>query len=52
VTLRFFTPPPDARFYAGIDLHARSLFLAVLDRARQERLARHLTAPPALLLRR
>jgi hypothetical protein len=25
--MRYFQPPADARFYAGVDLHARSLFL-------------------------
>jgi len=32
--LRYFQPSPDSRFYAGIDWHARSLFLVVLDRVR------------------
>jgi transposase len=49
--MRFFTPPPDARFYAGIDLHARSLFLCVLDRGGQERFARNLAAAPAPFLK-
>jgi transposase len=49
--MRFFTPPPDARFYAGVDLHARSLFLAVLDRDGQERLARNLAAAPGPFLK-
>ena len=49
--MRFFTPPPDARFYAGVDLHARSLFLCVLDRDGQERLARNLAAAPAPFLK-
>jgi transposase len=48
--MRFFTPPPDARFYAGIDLHARSLLLAVLGRDGRERLARNLTAAPGPFL--
>src|SRR6516162_4088502 len=48
--MRFFTPPPDARFYAGIDLHARSLFLCVLDRDGHERLARNLAAAPGPFL--
>jgi hypothetical protein len=38
--MRCFQPPPQTRFYAGVDLHARSLFLAVLDRDGQERFAR------------
>jgi transposase len=48
--MRFFQPPADARFYAGIDLHARSLFLCVLDRDGQQRLARNLTAAPGPFL--
>src|SRR5262245_45510999 len=44
--MRFFTPPPGARFYAGVDLHARSLFLAVLDRDGQARFGRNLPAAP------
>ena len=27
--MRFFQPSSDTRFYAGVDLHARSLFLVV-----------------------
>jgi hypothetical protein len=30
-TMRSFQPPLDTRFYAGVDLHTRSLFLVVLD---------------------
>src|SRR5437764_9255930 len=48
--MRYFTPAPDTRFYAGIDLHARSLFLAVLDHAGQTRYARNLPAAPAPFL--
>src|SRR5689334_19713338 len=48
--MRCFQPPPETRFYAGVDLHARSLFLSVLDRDGQERLARNLTAAPAPFL--
>jgi transposase len=44
--VRYFQPPADTRFYGGIDLHARSLFLVVLDRDGQERFARNLTAAP------
>src|SRR5262245_5212728 len=50
-TMRYFQPPADARFYAGCDLHARSLFLAVLDRDGQERCARNLPAAPAPFLK-
>src|SRR5437667_108072 len=31
-TMRSFQPPADTRFYAGVDLHARSLYLVVRDR--------------------
>jgi transposase len=48
--MRCFQPPAETRFYAGVDLHARSLFLAVLDRDGQERYARNLAAAPAPFL--
>src|SRR6266511_476467 len=44
--MRYFQPPADTRFYAGVDLHARSLFLSILDRDGQERFARNLSAAP------
>jgi transposase len=50
-TMRFFQPPADSRFYAGVDLHARSLFLSILDREGQERFARNLTAAPPPFLK-
>jgi hypothetical protein len=40
--MRSFTPAADTRFYAGVDLHARNLFLVVLDRAGQAVCARNL----------
>jgi transposase len=49
--MRFFTPPADTRFYAGVDLHARSLFLAVLDRDGLARFGRSLPAAPQPFLR-
>jgi transposase len=49
--LRCFQPAPDTRFYAGVDLHARSLFLAVLDHDGQARLGRNLPARPEPFLR-
>src|SRR5207253_8409150 len=49
--MRCFLPPPETRFYAGVDLHARSLFLCVLDRDGQERFARNLTAAPEPFLK-
>jgi transposase len=49
--MRYFQPPADTRFYAGVDLHARSLFLVVLDRDGRERFARNLTAASQPFLR-
>ena len=49
--MRYYQPPADTRFYAGVDLHARSLFLCVLDRDGHERCARNLTAAPAPFLK-
>ncbi len=49
--MRCFQPPADVRFYAGVDLHARSLFLCVLDRDGRERFARNLTAAPEPFLK-
>jgi hypothetical protein len=37
---------PSIRFYAGVDLHARSLFLVVLDPTGQTRYARNLPVNP------
>jgi transposase len=42
--MRCYQPSPETRFYAGVDLHARSLFLTILDRDGQERFARNLPA--------
>ena len=42
--MRYFQPPPDTRFYAGVDLHARSLFLVVLDHTHKH--ATHAISPP------
>lgn len=44
--MRYFQPPADTQFYAGVDLHAKSLFLAVLDQQGQTRYARNLPAKP------
>jgi transposase len=49
--MRCFQPPADTRFYAGVDLHARSLFLVVLDCDGQARFGRNLPAQPAPFLR-
>jgi hypothetical protein len=50
-TMRTFTPPADTRFYAGIDLHARILFLVILDGDGQVCFARNLPANPESFLR-
>jgi hypothetical protein len=44
--MRYFPPPANTRFYAGVDLRARSLFLVVLDQQGQLRYARNLPANP------
>ena len=49
--MRCFQPAPATRFYAGVDLHARSLFLAVLDADGQARFGRNLPAAPEPFLR-
>src|SRR5437763_6346641 len=49
--MRYFQPPTDSRFYAGVDLHARSLFLSILDRDGQARFARNLPAAPEPFLK-
>ena len=49
--MRCFQPPADTRFYAGVDLHARSLYLVVLDRDGQARFGRNLPAQPEPFLR-
>ncbi len=49
--MRTFTPPAGTRFYAGVDLHARALFLVILDGDGQIRFARNLPAKPDAFLR-
>jgi transposase len=49
--MRYFTPAADTRFYAGVDLHARSLYLVVLDHDGQARFSRNLPAHPDPFLR-
>jgi hypothetical protein len=44
--LRSFQQPADTRFYAGVDLHAMSLYPVVLDRDGQARFGRNLLAAP------
>src|SRR5262249_45446273 len=50
-TMRSFTPPADTRFYAGVDPHARALFLVLLDRDGPSCFSRHLPPNPDALLR-
>jgi hypothetical protein len=49
--MRSFTPPTDTRFYAGVDLHARALFLVILDCDGKVVFARNLPANPDSFLR-
>src|SRR5262245_41855305 len=48
--MRTFTPPAGARFYAGVELHARALFLVILDGDGQVRFAKNLPANPDAFL--
>jgi transposase len=48
--MRTFTPPADTRFYAGVDLHARNLFVVVLNGDGQVVCARNLAATPGAFL--
>jgi len=50
--MRFYKPaPPDAhRFYCGIDLHARTLYLCVLDQTGKKVLHKEVPSEPAALL--
>jgi hypothetical protein len=41
---RYFQPPAEVRFNAGVDLHARSLYLVVLDRDGATRCSRNRAA--------
>src|SRR5262245_28972192 len=49
-TMRAFQPPADTRFYAGVDLHARALFVVILDHLGQTRFAKNLPASPDAFL--
>ena len=49
--MRYFQPPANTRFYAGVDLHARSLFVVILDPSGQTRYARNLPATPQPFLK-
>jgi transposase len=49
--MRFYKPPADAhQFYCGIDLHARTLYLCVLDAAGRKVLHKEVPSEPAALL--
>jgi hypothetical protein len=48
--MRSFAPPATTRFYAGVDLHARALFLVVLDHRGQVIFAGNLHANPDAFL--
>jgi hypothetical protein len=49
--MRSFTPPAGTRFYAGVDLHVRALFLVILDRDGKIVFARNMPAAPEPFLR-
>jgi transposase len=48
-SMRFYTKPHP--FYCGIDLHARTRSVGILDQAGKTRLHRHMPAPPEALLK-
>jgi transposase len=48
--MRCFTPPAGTRFYAGVDLHARALFVVILDSDGRVVFARNLPADPDAFL--
>jgi transposase len=48
--MRCFTPPSGTRFYAGVDLHARALFLVIVDSDGRVCFARNLPANPDAFL--
>ena len=47
--MRFYTQQPP--FSCGIDLHARTLYVCILDQAGETLLHRHMTATPEALLK-
>jgi transposase len=49
--MRSFQPSADTRFYAGVDLHARAIFVVILDHHGQVRFAKNLPANPDAFLR-
>jgi transposase len=46
-----FSLLPDRCFYCGIDLHARTIYLCILDQAGETLLHRHMQATPEALLK-
>jgi len=44
--MRYLQPDNNIQFYVGVDLHARTLFLAILDHQGQTPYARNLAATP------
>ena len=44
--MRCFQPPAGTRFYAGVDLHARAIFVVVLDHDGRAVFAKNLPANP------
>jgi transposase len=49
--MRTFTPAAGTRFYAGVDLHARALFIVILDPDGRVVFSRNLPANPDAFLR-
>src|SRR5262249_19423915 len=49
--MRTFTPPAGTRFYAGVDLHARMMFVVILDCDGKIVFARNIPAAPEPFLR-
>jgi transposase len=48
--MRFYNPQQAHRFYCGIDLHARTMYLCILDQGGQVVLHKEVAAEPAALL--
>jgi transposase len=48
--MRTFSPPTATRFYAGVDLHARAIFVVILDHDGQVVFAKNLPANPSAFL--
>ena len=48
--MRYFQPTADTRFYAGVDLHARTMYVCILDQADDIVVHKNLRADPKLFL--